>query len=116
MPLLATDELPALVPGDATRALAARALMFEEYVADEVQAGRMALPLKQVAPRALLHGHCHQKAFGAMSAVEAALRLVPGLSVETVESSCCGMSGALGYGADTLAVSMAMGELSLLPG
>ena len=50
-----------------------------------------------------------------MGAVEAALRLVPGLSVETVESSCCGMAGAFGYGADTLTVSQAMGELSLLP-
>ena len=28
---------------------------------------------------ALLHGHCHQKAFGAMSAVQEALALVPGL-------------------------------------
>jgi FAD/FMN-containing dehydrogenase/Fe-S oxidoreductase len=109
------DEFPALLPGDATRALAARALLFEEYVAGEVEAGRMALRLSQVAPRAVLHGHCHQKAFGAMGAVEAALRLVPGLSVETVESSCCGMSGAFGYGAETLTVSKAMGELSLLP-
>jgi len=32
-----------------------------------------------------------------------------------VESSCCGMAGAFGYGADTIDVSMAMGELSLLP-
>src|SRR5439155_4027975 len=63
----------------------------------------------------LLHGHCHQKAFGAMAAVEAALRLVPDLTVETVDSSCCGMSGAFGYGADTIDVSLKMAELSLLP-
>jgi Fe-S oxidoreductase len=47
--------------------------------------------------------------------VRATLALVGGLRVETVESSCCGMAGAFGYGADTYEVSMAMGELSLLP-
>ena len=78
-------------------------------------AGRFTLPLKPVAKQALLHGHCHQKSFAAMGAVEATLRLVPDLEVETVESSCCGMAGAFGYGADTFDVSLAMGELSLLP-
>ena len=41
--------------------------------------------------------------------------MIPGLAVETVESSCCGMAGSFGYGADTIDVSLAMGELSLLP-
>ena len=50
-----------------------------------------------------------------MPAVERVLRLVPGLKVETVESSCCGMAGAFGYGRETIDVSLAMGELSLLP-
>jgi Fe-S oxidoreductase len=65
--------------------------------------------------RALLHGHCHQKSFGAMSAVETALKLIPGLDVATIESSCCGMAGAFGYDAQTIDVSRAMAELSLLP-
>jgi Fe-S oxidoreductase len=65
--------------------------------------------------KALLHGHCHQKAFGAMPAVERALRLVPGLEVETIESSCCGMAGAFGYEARHYDVSMKMAEASLLP-
>jgi Fe-S oxidoreductase len=65
--------------------------------------------------KALLHGHCHQKAFNTMGAVESALRLVPGLSVETIESSCCGMAGSFGYNASTIDVSRKMGELSLLP-
>jgi Fe-S oxidoreductase len=63
----------------------------------------------------MLHGHCHQKSFGVMPDVERALKLVPGLAVETIESSCCGMAGAFGYGADTIDVSLQMGELSLLP-
>jgi Fe-S oxidoreductase len=35
--------------------------------------------------------------------------------VETIESSCCGMAGAFGYGAETFEVSMQMAEASLLP-
>jgi Fe-S oxidoreductase len=50
-----------------------------------------------------------------MGATEAVLRLIPELAVETVESSCCGMAGAFGYGADTIDVSLKMAELSLLP-
>jgi Fe-S oxidoreductase len=50
-----------------------------------------------------------------MGAVEAALGLVPGLKLEKIESSCCGMAGAFGYQAETADVSRAMGELSLLP-
>ena len=49
-----------------------------------------------------------------MSAVESTLRLVPELAVEKIELSCCGMAGAFGYAADTIEVSYAMGELSLL--
>jgi FAD/FMN-containing dehydrogenase/Fe-S oxidoreductase len=109
------DEIPALLNTDAARRLSAQALLFEEFLAREARAGRLRLPLRETKGRALLHGHCHQKAFAAMNAVEEALRLVPGLTIETVESSCCGMAGSFGYGADTIDVSLAMGELSLLP-
>ncbi|TMJ96612.1 MAG: FAD-binding oxidoreductase, partial [Alphaproteobacteria bacterium] len=95
--------------------LAAHALLFEEFLAREAKAGALRLPLKPVAKRALLHGHCHQKSFAAMGAVENVLRLVPDLALDTVESSCCGMAGAFGYGTDTIDVSLKMAELSLLP-
>jgi len=62
-----------------------------------------------------VHGHCHQKSFGAFKPVEQVLRLIPDLKVETIESSCCGMAGAFGYGADTVETSLKMAELSLLP-
>ncbi len=110
------DEFKSMLPGGETDALAASALLFEEFIAREHEARRLALPLKPLAEkRALLHGHCHQKAFGAMPAVQKALSLVPGLKVETIESSCCGMAGSFGYEADHYAVSMKMAELSLLP-
>ena len=63
----------------------------------------------------MLHGHCHQKAFGVWARSPRHWALVEGLEVETVDSSCCGMAGAFGYGADTHQASLAMGELSLLP-
>ena len=109
------DELPGLLPGEDARRLADAAVLFEEFLAREAEAGRLDLPLAPVTERALLHGHCHQKSFGAMGAVERVLRLVPDLEVGTIESSCCGMAGSFGYGVETEAVSRAMGELSLLP-
>jgi len=109
------DEVPAMVKGEGVQQLSNLALTFEEFLAREANAGRLHLPLKKIADRALLHGHCHQKAFDAFTAVETVLKLVPGLNVEPIESSCCGMAGAFGYGADTIDVSLAMGELSLLP-
>ncbi len=74
-----------------------------------------AAPEEDAWDKALLHGHCHQKAFGAMSAVEAALRLVPELAVETIETSCCGMAGAFGYEAEHYDASIGMAERDLLP-
>jgi len=109
------DEVPAMIPDERARRLAARALTFEEFLAREAKDGRLNLPLKKIAERALLHGHCHQKAFNALSPVEQVLKLVPGLNVETIESSCCGMAGSFGYHSETIDVSLAMGELSLLP-
>jgi Fe-S oxidoreductase len=109
------DEIPSLVKSDAARKVAANALLFEEFLAREAMARNLVLKLAPMKKRALLHGHCHQKSFDTMGAVEAALKLVPGLDVEHIESSCCGMAGAFGYHADTIEVSRAMGELSLLP-
>jgi len=109
------DEIPAIVRNESAHRLAERALMFEEFLAREAEAGRLSLPLAPVAKRALLHGHCHQKSFAALGAAEKVLRLVPDLKVETIESSCCGMAGAFGYAAETIEASLAMGELSLLP-
>ena len=109
------DEIPALVGGEDARALARSTLLLEEYLARAAASGTLKLPLKPLARRALLHGHCHQKSFGAMGAVETTLKLVPELAVEPIESSCCGMAGSFGYGAKTIDVSLKMGELSLFP-
>jgi Fe-S oxidoreductase len=109
------DEIPSLMQNDTADQVAGAAFLFEEFLAREAMAGKLDLTLAPMKKRALLHGHCHQKSFDTMSAVERTLRLVPDLEVETIESSCCGMAGAFGFHSDTIDVSGAMGELSLLP-
>jgi FAD/FMN-containing dehydrogenase/Fe-S oxidoreductase len=110
------DEFTALLPGEASGRLARRAMLIGEFLCAERDAGRLDLPLRALPyGKALVHGHCHEKAFGAMPAVVGMLKLVPGLDVETIESSCCGMAGAFGYEARHFEVSMRMAELSLLP-
>jgi Fe-S oxidoreductase len=110
------DEFAALLPGAATDALADAALLLEEFLWREHGAGRLSLSLRADAPSTVLvHGHCHQKAFGAMAAVIGCLGLVPGVQAEMIETSCCGMAGAFGYEAEHHAISLQMAELTLLP-
>lgn len=109
------DELLSLRHDDAAKAVSAHAMLFEEYLTREATSGRLALPLRSIAKAALVHGHCHQKAFDAFTPVLQVLRLIPDLAVTPIESSCCGMAGAFGYGAETYDTSIAMAETSLLP-
>ncbi|MBV9409322.1 MAG: 4Fe-4S dicluster domain-containing protein, partial [Candidatus Eremiobacteraeota bacterium] len=109
------DEVLALVPTPAARAVAAQALLFEEFVARELDAGRWSPPLKPLGAKAVVHGHCHAKAFGAMPAVVRALRAIPGLEASVIDSSCCGMAGMFGYEAEHYDISMRMAERDLLP-
>ena len=110
------DEIPALLPGPESRTVAKHAMLLEEWLARERDRGALRLPLGTIpARRVLVHSHCHQKAFGAGTAARDALRLIPGIEVEGVESGCCGMAGAFGHEAEHFDVSMRMGELSLLP-
>lgn len=105
------DEFKSLLPGEEADRLADRAMLLSEFLVRE----GAELPLQEVAPAAHIHGHCHQKAFGAFPAAVKALRTVPGLEVKPITSSCCGMAGAFGYDARRVEVSKAMGELSLAP-
>jgi Fe-S oxidoreductase len=105
------DEAGALLPGDATRAIAARALLLSEWLVRE----HVRLPLKPLSGVARVHGHCHQKSFGAFADALSALRAIPGLEIQPIASSCCGMAGAFGYVAANQDASRAMAGLSLLP-
>ncbi len=105
------DEAPRLIDGW-TEEMGEMILTFEEFIDAHVPD----LPLGPVAAsKALLHGHCHQKAADIMGPVQRTLARIPGLEVEMIDSSCCGMAGAFGYQAETRDVSLAMAELSLAP-
>jgi FAD/FMN-containing dehydrogenase/Fe-S oxidoreductase len=109
------DELPALLPGSQTAAVAREAVTFEEFLARETQSSGLAQKLRRQQGKAYLHGHCHQKAFGAMSATNSVLNLIPDLEVVMIETGCCGMAGAFGLQAETYEISRAMAEMTLLP-
>ena len=96
--------------GESAKIVGAQALLFEEFVAREAKAGRFAVSLKAADAPILLHGHCHQKAFGAVGPILDVLRLIPGAKPELIESSCCGMAGSFGYDAQHYDVSMQMGR------
>ncbi|MBA2587319.1 MAG: FAD-binding protein [Alphaproteobacteria bacterium] len=109
------DEALCMGFGETARTVSDQALLLEEFLAREAKAGRFALPLRPAPAPILLHGHCHQKAFGAVTPILDVLRLIPGASPELIETSCCGMAGSFGYDADHYEVSMQMAEFSLLP-
>ena len=110
------DEFLVMGLGESAEQLSTRALMIEEFLAREHKDGRLRLPLQALPQKkALVHGHCHQKAFDVLNPVVAVLRLIPELQVEVVESSCCGMAGSFGYEAAHYEVSMKMAEAALLP-
>jgi len=110
------DEYRSMLPGEETEALAQQAMLLEEFLAAQQQQGKLQLKLKPLAAgRVLVHGHCHQKAFATMSAMQQTLELIPDLEIEVIDSGCCGMAGAFGYEASHYDLSMKMAELDLLP-
>jgi FAD/FMN-containing dehydrogenase/Fe-S oxidoreductase len=112
------DEMLVMGLGQGARTISAQALLFEEFLAREANTGKLdALKarLKPADQPILLHGHCHQKAFDAVTPVMSVLKLIPQAQPELIESSCCGMAGSFGYEASHYKVSMQMAELSLLP-
>lgn len=110
------DEFLQYGYGQEAEQLSKHAFLFEEFLVKEKKAGRFELSLKPIEAKiAMLHGHCHQKAFDALSPVQTVLGWIPELKVSTIESSCCGMAGSFGYEAEHYETSVAMAELSLLP-
>ncbi len=108
------DEYPAMFPGDRQVERLASAQLADQYLAAEIAAGRVTPPWRRSPMHPIrVHGHCHQKAFGAFDATLAMLSAIPGARVEAIESSCCGMAGSFGH--EHYDISMRMGEAALLP-
>ena len=113
------DEYPDLVPAkmrsDAKR-LARNALLFDEFIVREMQAGHITPDqFKSEKVDIWLHGHCHQKALVGVDKTEKALNLLTGATVHVIPSGCCGMAGAFGYEKEHYKTSIAIGEMVLFP-
>ena len=105
------DELPNLFPDDdRARRLSAVVCSFGEFLARHAHR----LPTMTLHRKALVHGHCHQKALVGMEADRQMLERL-GLHCETIDSGCCGMAGSFGFERDHYEVSQAVGERRLLP-
>ncbi len=106
------DEFGSLLPGAGAKALAGRARLLTELLAEHATSAE---PRPVLAGTAHVHGHCHQKSFDAWPAQLKVLGGIDGLTVKPIQSSCCGMAGAFGYQSETQEASRAMAELSLAP-
>ena len=113
--LMLRDEYFMLNLGERITVIAKAALLLEEFIAREHATNRLNLTLKPIASKVLVHGHCHQKAFGAMKSMRKVLELIPELKVEFIETSCCGMAGAFGMEKEHYDISISMAELALFP-
>jgi FAD/FMN-containing dehydrogenase/Fe-S oxidoreductase len=113
--LTVADEWTELVPGAASRRVAASAELAEVWLAKQVKAGRCRLDLARTEGKCLLHGHCHQKALQGARGSAAALALIPGLDVSVLDAGCCGMAGSFGYEREHFDVSERIANLELVP-
>jgi Fe-S oxidoreductase len=105
------DEVSALLGDEKSRIVAEQVQTFEEFLL----ASEAEFSLSGEAQKIYVHGHCHQKAFDVLTPVHRLLQEKAGQQIEPVETSCCGMAGAFGYGTDTYDISMKMAEANLLP-
>jgi len=107
------DETVDLVRTDDARAVARQSLLFEEFLVRERARG-LTLSFRANGRKALLHGHCHQKALVGTAPTVAALRWA-GFEVEEVDSGCCGMAGSFGFEREHYDISVALGNRRLAP-
>jgi Fe-S oxidoreductase len=112
------DEYAALGLGEGVSVVAKRSFLFEEFLARELTGGRLKIPWdreERKEPKILVHGHCHQKAVGAMKSMRKVLKQIPGVRFEIIEASCCGMAGSFGIEAEHAEAARAMAQQALLP-
>jgi len=107
------DEYPDLVKSRHADAVAKASYVLEEFIVKEKMAGRWKLGFRRQETRALIHGHCHEKALiGSRYLKEAVGMAYP---VEEIDSGCCGMAGSFGYEKEHYDISLAIGRRRLIP-
>jgi FAD/FMN-containing dehydrogenase len=106
------DELRKLMPDDEH----ARRLVTQTVTLDELLAKQaVGWQPPRLEGKALVHGHCHQRAVLGLDGQQELLRRM-GLELELLNSGCCGLAGSFGYEAgEPYRVSMSAGERVLLP-
>jgi Fe-S oxidoreductase len=113
------DEYRALGLGEVVAMVADKAVLFEEFLAKGIKGGKLNLSWSEAAiasqPPILVHGHCHQKAVGAMKSMRKVLKQIPGVQFEMIDASCCGMAGSFGLEAEHYDTAKAMAGQALLP-
>jgi len=107
------DETVDLVRSDDARAVAGQSFLFEEFLVRERGRG-LSLSFAAKGRKALLHGHCHQKALVGTAPTVAALRWA-GFEVEEIDSGCCGMAGSFGFEREHYDISVTLGNRRLAP-
>jgi Fe-S oxidoreductase len=107
------DEYVDLLRSEDARQVARSSFLLEEFLLRERARG-LTLPFKAGARRALLHGHCHQKALVGTAPTVATLAWA-GFEVTEVDSGCCGMAGSFGFEKEHYDISVTLGNRRLAP-
>jgi len=101
---------------EVAKELSSNVYMIDEFITKEIAKGNISKEQFTKEKKLVkLHGHCQQKAWGALPASEHALSIPENYKVETIPSGCCGMAGSFGYEKEHYDISMQIGELVLLP-
>lgn len=109
------DEWPELVPGPLARKVAGAVHLADHWLAEQIGSGSLSLPLVRQTEKILFHGHCHQRALCGVNGSTNAMKLIPSLSVTTLDAGCCGMAGAFGYEKQHYDLSVQIANLELIP-
>jgi Fe-S oxidoreductase len=111
-----TDDLPDLIDDEPLgQRIKEHVMMIDEFIAREIQERRLNCSFVSPMKEILIHGHCHQKSLYGTTAMKRVLNTVPGISVQEIDSGCCGMAGSFGYEKEHYELSMQIGEDRLFP-
>ena len=110
------DDLPDLIDDEQLgQRIKENVMMIDEFLDRQVQQGTLDCDFTSPFTKILIHGHCHQKALFGTTAMKRLLDRVPGISVEQIDSGCCGMAGSFGYEKEHYDMSMQIGQERLFP-
>jgi len=108
------DEYPEFIRTGAAKKIATASFLFDEFVAREIKAERLVFRSSGNGKKALLHGHCHQKALVGTATTVAMLKAA-GYDVGEVDSGCCGMAGSFGFEKEHYDLSTKIANRRLIP-